>query len=77
MCTVNANVVRGRSYEKFYTKVYHMKISLHENFKIYGILLIAGIHKKVSTHIYTYTTDITHFLATNYSAKTTCQHVKL
>ena len=35
--TINANAVRGRSYEKFfYTKIYHTKVSLHENFQIYG-----------------------------------------
>ena len=32
----NANVVRGRSYEKFFAKIYHTKLSLHENFQIYG-----------------------------------------
>ena len=36
-----ANAVRGRSYEKnFYTKIYHTKVSLHENFQIYGMLKI-------------------------------------
>ena len=36
-CTINTNAVRGRSYEKiFYTKIYHTKVSLHENFQIYG-----------------------------------------
>ena len=35
--TINANVVRGCSYKKiFYTKIYHTKVSLHENFQIYG-----------------------------------------
>ena len=37
----NANAVRGRSYEKiFYTKIYHMEVSLHENFQIYGTSII-------------------------------------
>ena len=35
--TINANVVRGRSYAIFYAKIYHTKVSLHENFQIYGI----------------------------------------
>ena len=34
-CTINATAVRGHSYENFYTKTYHTKVSLHENFQIY------------------------------------------
>ena len=30
VCAIKANVVRGHSYENFYTKIYHMKVSLHE-----------------------------------------------
>ena len=30
--TLNANAVRGHSYEIFYTKIHHTKDSLHENF---------------------------------------------
>ena len=35
-CTINANAVRGCSYEKFFT--YHIKVSVHENFQIYGVM---------------------------------------
>ena len=37
MCAINTNGVRGRSLRNFfYMKIYHTKVSLHENFQIYG-----------------------------------------
>ena len=41
--TINANMVRGRSYKFFYTKIYHTKVSLHENFQIYGNAIFTHI----------------------------------
>ena len=35
-CIINANAVRGHSYEIFLYKIYCTKVSLHENFQIYG-----------------------------------------
>ena len=40
MLTINANAVRGCSYEFFYMKIYHTKVSLHENFQIYSNMII-------------------------------------
>ena len=37
MHTINANAVRGHSYEIFFHKIHHTKVSLHENFQIYDI----------------------------------------
>ena len=41
MCTISANAVRDCSYENFYTKIYHTKVSLSENFQIYGTVVLA------------------------------------
>ena len=40
--TSNANAVRGCSCEIFLHEIYHniMKVSLHENFQVYGILYV-------------------------------------
>ena len=39
MHAINTNFVRSRSYEIFHTKIYNTKVSLHENFQIYGMNL--------------------------------------
>ena len=36
MHTINVNVVRGLPMKIFNTKIYHMKVSWHKNFQIYG-----------------------------------------
>ena len=36
MCTINVNVVRGYSYEKFFTQKIIIQVSLHESFQIYS-----------------------------------------
>ena len=44
MRTISTNAVRGRSYEKIFTRKFDTKVSLHENFQIYGMLFnYAGI----------------------------------
>ena len=48
-CTINANAVnavRGRSYENFFTQkfIIYTKVSLHENFQIYGSSFFQGDH---------------------------------
>ena len=37
--TIDANLVRGRSYEKIFTWNFMIWKSLHENFQIYGVCL--------------------------------------
>ena len=39
MCTINVNVVQGRSYERFQYKNLRTKVSSHKHFQIYGNLL--------------------------------------
>ena len=49
MRTIDANAVRGHSYESFfYMKIYYMKVSLHENFQIYSSsqMFIPGMNEK-------------------------------
>ena len=43
MRTIDANAVRGRSYEKFYTEICHTKVSLHENFQ-YAVFMYPTLH---------------------------------
>ena len=53
MRTINTNAVR----ENFFTRKYHTKVSLNENFQIYGMLRLINMdvgccHVYVHVHIY-------------------------
>ena len=55
---INTNAVRVHSYEIFYTKLYHTKVSLHKNFQIYGSTLPASTLLVVHEHVMTCYNDI-------------------
>ena len=40
MRAINANAVRGCSYEKFFTQKFDTKVSLHDNFQIYDNIIL-------------------------------------